>query len=152
MEVVSSLAAPLQQLAAAGSLEVEVVEVVSSLAARLEQVVAAGSLQAEVVEVVSSPPLAAQVGVLSAESTLALAPSRTLVVLADLAAAGPQNLQEVLFLASVPASRPEQLEVPFSAASVEAPGPAEQQGGGLAGGRGLGLAFCCTTAWRGGVP
>ena len=108
MEVVSSLAAPLQQLAAAGSLEVEVAEVVSSLAARLEQVVAAGSLQVEVVEVVSSPPLAAQVGVLSAESTLALAPARTLVVLADLAAAGP-----------------EQLEVPFSAASVEAPGPAE---------------------------
>ena len=76
MEVVSSLAAPLQQLAAAGSLEVEVVEVVSSLAARLEQVVAAGSLQVEVVEVVSSPPLAAQVGVLSAESTLARLPRR----------------------------------------------------------------------------
>ena len=62
VEVVSSLAAPLQQVAAAGSLEVEVVEVVSALAARLEQVVAAGSLQVEVVEVVSSPPLAAQVG------------------------------------------------------------------------------------------
>ena len=125
VEVVSSLAAPLQQVAAAGSLEVEVVEVVSSLAAPLEQVVAAGSLQVEVLEVVSSPLLAAQVGVLSAQSTLALAPARTLVVLAHLAAAGPQNLQEVLFLASVPASRPEQLEVPFSAASVEAPDPAE---------------------------
>ena len=110
--MVFSLAAPLQQVAAAGSLEVEVVEVVFSLAAPLEQVVA-GSLQVEVLEVVSSPLLAAQVGVLSAQSTLSLAPARTLVVLADLAAAGPQNLQEVLFLASVPASRPEQLEAPF---------------------------------------
>ena len=123
--MVSSLAAPLQQVAAAGSLEVEVVEVVSSLAAPLEQVAAAGSLQVEVVEVVSSPLLAAQVGVLSAQSTLSLAPARTFVLLADLAAAGPQNLQEVLFLASVAASRPEQLEVPFAAASVEAPDPAE---------------------------
>ena len=125
VEVASSLAAPLQQVAAAGSLEVEVVEVLFSLAAPLEQVVAAGSFQVEVLEVVSSPPLAAQVGVLSAESTLALAPARTLVVLADLAAARPQKTQEVLFLASVPASRPEPLEVPFSAASVQAPGPAE---------------------------
>ena len=102
---------------------------------------------------VSSPPVAAQVGVLSAESTLALAPARTLVVLAHLAAARTtKKRRRCFFLASVPASRPEQLEVPFSAASVEAPGPAETQGGGLAGGRGLGLAFCCTTAWRGGVP
>ena len=52
----------------------ELLEVVSSLAAPLQQVAAAASLQVNVVEVVSSPA----VGVLSADSMLSLAPSRML--------------------------------------------------------------------------